>query len=152
MSLSTEPNRRAMPGGREPVVVNQRKPLIMNVDDDLQCRRFAKDVIERAGYGFVGASSGSECLTLLHLVYPRIILLDIMMPEMDGYETCRRVRLNFPMVRSRIIYLSALNSLEDISRALGTDADDYVVKPFDPARLRERIQHWLREGPRPTDL
>jgi two-component system cell cycle response regulator len=77
--------------------------------------------------------------------------MDIMMSEMDGYETCRRIRLNFRLVHARIIYVSALNSLEDISRALGTDADDYVVKPYTPERLRERIQHWLKEGPRLPD-
>ena len=49
---------------------------------------------------------------------------------------------------TRIIYVTALGSPEDVTRALGTDADDYIVKPYRPERLRERIQHWLREGPR----
>ena len=49
---------------------------------------------------------------------------------------------------ARIIYVTALGSPEDVTRALGTDADDYIVKPYRPERLRERIQHWLREGPR----
>lgn len=122
--------------------------LIMCVDDDLQCRRIAKEVIEHAGYRFIAANSGQECLDLLQKVNPRIILLDIMMPEMDGFETCRRIRLRYPLLRARIVYVTALSSAEDVTRALGTDADDYIVKPYRPTRLRERIQHWLREGPR----
>lgn len=141
----------AATGGQQRQVVSARRPLVMCVDDDQHARQVAKSVIERAGYAFVGVSSGPECLTVLHRVNPRIILMDIMMPEMDGYETCRRIRLNHRLVLARVIYVSGLNSLEDISRALGTDADDYVVKPYTAERLRDRIQHWLREGPREPD-
>lgn len=129
-----------------------RGGLIMYVDDDMQCRQLAKEVIEHAGFGFIAASSGAECLKLLQRTNPRIILLDIMMPAMDGYETCRRIRINFPLLRARIIYVSALSSPDDVTRALGTDADDYIVKPYRPDRLRERIIYWLREGPRQVEL
>ncbi|MGD9536444.1 MAG: response regulator [Alphaproteobacteria bacterium] len=125
-----------------------RGALVLCVDDDATSRHVTKELIERAGHGFLGVGSGAECLALLQRTNPRIILLDIIMPEMDGYETCRRIRLHFPLLRARIIYLTALGSPEDVTRALGTDADDYLVKPYRPERLRERIQHWLREGPR----
>ena len=125
-----------------------RGALIMCIDDDAHSRHVTRDVIEHAGHGFLGVGSGAECLALLQRTNPRIILLDIIMPEMDGYETCRRIRLHYPLLRARIIYVTALGSPEDVTRALGTDADDYIVKPYRAERLRERIQHWLREGPR----
>lgn len=151
MSAETEIDRSGAAVAQRPLVHSVRRPLVMCVDDDVNHRRIAKTVVEQSGYAFVGLSSGAECLTMLHRVKPRIILMDIMMPEMDGYETCRRIRLNFRLVLARIIYVSALNSLEDISRALGSDADDYIVKPYTAERLRDRIQHWLREGPREPD-
>lgn len=70
--------------------------LVMCVDDDMQCRRIAKEVVEHASHSFIAANSGPECLKLLQKMNPRIILLDVMMPEMDGYEVCRRIKMNFP--------------------------------------------------------
>jgi DNA-binding response OmpR family regulator len=128
------------------VIAGHRGALIMCVDDDQASRHAAKLVVERAGYGFMGVRSGSECVSLLARVSPRIILLDIMMAGMDGYETCRRIRIDYPLLGARVIYVSVLGSSDDVTRALGTEADDYIVKPFRAEHLRERIQHWLREG------
>lgn len=137
---------RQVHGTTRLATATHRGALVMCVDDEVESRQAAKIVVEQAGYGFIGVRSGPECLSLLARINPRIILLDIIMPEMDGYETCRRIRINYPMLGARIIYVSALGSPDDVTRALGTEADDYIVKPFRAERLQERIQHWLREG------
>jgi len=106
MPLNAEARQAGDAGeAQRSVAHTARRPLIMCVDDEIHCRRAAKSVVERAGFAFIGVNSGTECLTLLHRVNPRVILMDIMMPEMDGYETCRRIRLNFRLVHARIIYI-----------------------------------------------
>ncbi len=70
-----------------------------------------------------------------------------MMPEVDGFEICRRIRSDFPLLKAPIIFLTSLNSPEDVVLGMGTGGDDYLVKPVQPALLRRRIDHWIRKGP-----
>jgi two-component system KDP operon response regulator KdpE len=97
--------------------------------------------LEREGYKVIRASNGKEGLRLLTKNQPDLILLDIMMPEVDGWETCRRIRdiSNVP-----IIMLTAKSQEIDVVRGLEMGADDYVTKPFDLSELRARIQALLR--------
>jgi CheY-like chemotaxis protein len=120
--------------------------LIMGVDDDAVNMRLIREIVEVMGHTFLGATNGADALRLLYRVSPKLILLDVMMPEMDGYEACRRIRQEFPLLRAPIIFLTALNSPEDVARGLGAQGNDYVIKPFTPDRLRQRITHWLRVG------
>jgi CheY-like chemotaxis protein len=118
--------------------------LIMGVDDDAVNMRLIREIVEVMGHTFLGATNGTDELRLLYRVSPKLILLDVMMPEMDGYEACRRIRQELPLLRAPIIFLTALNSPEDVARGLGAQGNDYVIKPFTPGRLRQRINHWLR--------
>ncbi len=125
--------------------------LIMGVDDDSTNLQFLRTVVEGMGYPFIGAISGVECLRMLYRVEPTVILLDVMMPEVDGFETCRRIRSDFPHLKAPIIFLTALNSPEDVVLGIGASGDDYLVKPVQPGVLRERLDYWIRKGPTQPD-
>jgi two-component system KDP operon response regulator KdpE len=99
--------------------------------------------LEREGYEVIQAANGKEGLRHLARSQPDLVLLDIMMPEVNGWETCRRIReiSNVP-----IIMLTARSQEMDIVRGLKMGADDYVTKPFDLSELRARIRALLRRS------
>jgi DNA-binding response OmpR family regulator len=112
--------------------------LIMVVDDDPNLRRIYHDVLTANGYSVVLAKSGEECLSLLHRTLPKVIVLDIMMPEMDGIETCRRARKmvgeNVP-----ILFLTAADAMETVRSCLEAGGDDYLMKQGSPSAMVERV-------------
>ncbi len=126
--------------------VTREGSLILGVDDDPVNMRLIREIVEVMGHTFLGPANGADALRLLYRIHPKLILLDVMMPEMDGYETCRRIRAEFPLMRMPIVFLTALNSPEDVARGLGAEGNDYLIKPFTPDRLRQRVNHWLRSG------
>jgi DNA-binding response OmpR family regulator len=112
--------------------------LIMVVDDDANLRRIYHDVLTANGYSVIVAKSGEECLALLHRTVPKVLVLDIMMPEMDGIETCKRAR---KMVGETvpILFLTAADSMETIRACLEAGGDDYLMKQGSPAAVVERV-------------
>lgn len=114
---------------------------LLLIDDSQDIQKLVGMYLEGEGYEVVQASSGREGLRQLTKNRPDLVLLDIMMPEVDGWETCRRIRevSNVP-----VIILTAKSQEKDVVRGLETGADDYVTKPFDPAELRARIESLLR--------
>lgn len=136
-----EPRSATMAGG-------VRSGVILSVDDDPLNIKLTKALVEGLGYLFIGASSGTEALQMLQTVKPQVILLDIMMPGMDGFETCRRIRQMFQGAGPRVIYLTARNMVDDVKHALETDADDYLVKPLQMSVLDTRLRHWMSQLPR----
>ncbi len=114
---------------------------LLLIDDSQDMQKLVGMFLERDGYEVIRASNGKEGLRQLARSQPDLILLDIMMPEVDGWETCRRIREVSPIP---IIMLTAKSQERDIVRGLEMGADDYVTKPFDPSELRARIQSLLR--------
>jgi two-component system KDP operon response regulator KdpE len=114
---------------------------LLLIDDSQDMQKLVGLFLERDGYTVIQASNGREGLRLLAKHQPDLVLLDIMMPEVDGWEACRRIRevSNIP-----VIMLTAKSQESDIVRGLELGADDYVTKPFDPSELRARIQSLLR--------
>jgi signal transduction histidine kinase len=93
---------------------------------------------------FVPASSGEEALEVAPHLRPDIILLDIMMPGLDGYETCRQLRARTDLSSTKILMVSAKGSTVDRLEGYAVGADDYVVKPFDPDELLAKVRVYLR--------
>jgi DNA-binding response OmpR family regulator len=116
---------------------------ILVVDDDPAIRKFVKANLEAREYQVLLAVDGDEALILLDNAMPDLILLDIMMPKLDGFEVCRRVRewSNIP-----IIMLSAREGETDKVRCLDCGADDYLTKPFSLKELLSRIKAVLRRA------
>lgn len=117
---------------------------ILLVDDEQDIIEFIRYNLEKEGYTVYTADNGKKAIELAQKVMPHLILLDVMMPEMDGIETCRELR-NMPEFKSTLIaFLTARN--EDYSQIAGFDvgADDYITKPIKPRVLISRIKALLR--------
>ena len=117
--------------------------LVLAVDDAPDILFLVHKLAERAGYAFVGAGSGAECLTLAERRVPSFILLDVQMPEMTGYETARRLRQNPSLAQVPIGFLTARKTVEDVVEGINAGGNDFIIKPFDGDRLIERIRHWI---------
>lgn len=123
-----------------------RKILI--IEDEQRMRNLLSLYLAPAGYASVEASSGAEALNYLQNNSCDLIILDVMMPDMDGWETCSKIR-EFSDVP--IIMLTARTDKADIIKGLGTGADDYITKPFDSGELLARIEAVFRRTKQPED-
>ncbi len=121
---------------------DNRSKVVLGVDDDPTNLEFLKLTLMAGGYSFVGASNGEQCISLVLRVPPRLILLDVQMPGMDGYETCRRLRQMESLDSVPISFLTARKSREDVRMGLASGGNDFIVKPFLRDRLLERVRHW----------
>jgi DNA-binding response OmpR family regulator len=119
------------------------RPAVLLVDDDLTLLSVLSRRVARAGYDTRTASSGAEALKLLEHSWPALLVVDLMMPGMDGFELCRRIK---QLADLPIIVLSAVDDAEAKVSALELYAEDYVTKPFDPDELVARIQRVLRRA------
>lgn len=115
---------------------------VMLIDDDESLHVLMRRIVEDAGYAFCAAFDGEEGLTLLAGEKPDLLLLDVMMPGMNGFEVCRRMREDGR--RIPIIFLSAKNDIVDKSIGFRAGGDDYVTKPFDATELILRIEAHIR--------
>lgn len=122
------------------------KPKILVVDDDPLMRRIVTQSLERAAYELMEAESGVSGIQCAIEQHPDLILLDVMMPEMDGFEVIRRLRMH-PMTQGvPIILLTALGEMSEKVYGMQLGADDYMTKPFDPRELRARVQAHLKRS------
>lgn len=115
---------------------------IMLIDDDSSLQLALRHVISEAGYSFCCAGDGREGLALLEQEHPDLLLLDVMMPGMNGYNVCTKLREKGH--RIPIIFLSAKGDIVDKSIGFKAGGDDYLVKPFDNSELLLRIEAHLR--------
>ena len=116
------------------------KPVIFIAEDDEHISFLLKFLLERQGYLVESAEDGFKFLDLVkESLPPNVILLDMMLPYVDGYEPIRQVRLQERWKHIPIIALSALTNEDDIVRAFRAGANDYVTKPFQPQELIVRI-------------
>ncbi|GIK28917.1 MAG: response regulator transcription factor [Anaerolineae bacterium] len=118
---------------------------VLIVDDDETTLRVLELLLARAGYEVVRAGSAEDGLRKAYRFQPDIVLLDVNMPQMDGWEMCHRLR---EMSDVPILFLAASASSEDVVRGLELGADDFIAKPFDPQELLARIKAHLRRAPR----
>ena len=121
----------------------ESKPKLLLVDDDTALLKTLQTYFLRSGYEVSSASSGTEGLRELYKFHPDLVILDIMMPQMDGWETCRRIR---EMSNVPIIILTARSQETDRIIGLRLGADDYVGKPFSVKELEARVEAVLRRA------
>jgi adenylate cyclase len=118
-------------------------PLILVVDDLAQNVRLLEAVLSPKGFRVAAASSGEQALDVLSKEHPDVVVLDILMPGMDGYEVCRRIRQDPGTAFLPVIMITASGEEEKI-RAIEAGADDFVSKPFDQAELLARVRSLVR--------
>ena len=121
--------------------MDNHKEKILVVDDEASIRRILETRLSMIGYTVVTAADGDEALAVYKKELPNLIILDIMMPKLDGYGVCQEIRKDSDIP---IIMLTALGDVADRITGLELGADDYVVKPFSPKELEARIKAILR--------
>jgi two-component system phosphate regulon response regulator PhoB len=119
---------------------------VLVVDDDADIRVTVEETLKLAGYDAGGAPSGAAALAEVNRQLPDLVLLDWMLPDIDGPEVCRRLRLAPDTARVPIVFLTARTDEEARVRGLALGADDYIVKPFSVQELLLRIRAVLRRA------
>ena len=119
---------------------------ILVVDDDPDIARFVEVNLRSAGYDVSVASDGEEALEKAGVLRPDLVLLDVMMPRIDGFEVAHRLRRNPQTANTSIIMLTAKALATDKVLGLTAGADDYIIKPFDPIELLARVKGTLRRA------
>jgi len=122
------------------------KAKILIVDDDPTAVEAVEDVLTVGGHQVFSANNGEDALRLAEELQPDLIFLDVKMPEMDGFEVCRRLRENPKTSRVPIIMLTGQSSMEEKVKGLECGADDYLTKPFQRMELEARVKVLLRRA------
>ncbi len=133
-----------------PSSLEQNAPrLILIVDDESRMRRFIRMNMELEGFQVLEAENGIAALEKIRQFTPDLVIMDVMMPEMDGFETLRLLR---EISTVPVVLLTVKSDEEDKVQGLGLGADDYVTKPFSPRELSSRVNAVLRraEWPAPS--
>ncbi|HVM07098.1 MAG TPA: response regulator [Acidimicrobiales bacterium] len=130
-------------GGREAVLV---------VDDDIDIARYVELNLSLEGFGVHVAHDGEEAVRKALVLRPEVVLLDVMMPGLDGYEVCRRIRSDARTSHAAVIMLTAKTLSADTVLGLTAGADDYIAKPFDPPELVARVRAALRRARQLRDV
>jgi predicted signal transduction protein with EAL and GGDEF domain len=125
---------------------------VLVVDDDRFMRVLARDALEEAGFAVAQAANGSEALQALEELSPSLILLDLNMPEVDGFTTCREIRRRERSDPTPILVLTAANDQESVDRAYEAGATDFSVKPVNWPLLAHRVRYLLRASRAFSDL
>ncbi len=125
---------------------------ILAVDDDATSRKILDRVLARAGFRVVMADSGISALEILSRTNPDLILLDVMMPGMDGYELCAELQANPDTADIPVIFITALGEQHDKTRGFALGAVDYVTKPIQPQTLSQVVGAQLKTSQRWKNL
>jgi len=122
-------------------VMNNKNDTILVIDDEPDLLSLVERILEPEGYDVVSAVNGIFGLNLVGQAEPDLILLDIMMPDMDGLATLREIRQSS---ETPVIVITGIRDTESLEQAFVLGADDYILKPFRPAELVARIKTKLR--------
>jgi DNA-binding response OmpR family regulator len=125
--------------------IAQEKPVIVAVDDSREMLDILKNVVAGAGYRFFGASNANQCMRLVRDVAPDLILLDIQMPEVDGFDLCRQIRAVAACQHVPIAFVTARRTAQDVKAGIAAGGNDFITKPFDPRNLLARIERWVKQ-------
>lgn len=123
--------------------INKQNEIILIIDDSPNNLELAGSILESVGYDVVPSSSGAEALQILAHIKPDLILIDIMMPEMDGIEVCKKIKQIENIKDIPIIFLTALSETENIIKAFTTGGVDYITKPFFKEEFLARIKNHI---------
>ena len=119
------------------------KAKVLVVDDEPNILMSLEFLMRKSGYEVYIARDGAEAMQLVHEQHPSVLVLDIMMPEVDGYEVCRLIKTNPGLAQIKVIFLSAKSKEADIDRGYAAGADLYLTKPFSTKELVKRIQEFI---------
>jgi DNA-binding response OmpR family regulator len=139
--MSTPPT-----SGAETPAEDDARPAVLMVEDDEEVRQLLRLTLERGPYRLLEASDGEQGLAMARRWRPKLILLDVQLPGIDGLEVCRRVKADPELRGARVLMLSAAASQTDRDRGADAGADGYLTKPFGPLALLNRITAEIEGG------
>ena len=114
------------------------------VDDEAANVRLLKTMLTREGYSVVTASDGEEALAMVASEQPDLVVMDVLMPELSGYDVCERIKHNPATRLTPVVLITALHEREDKIRGINAGADDFLTKPVDPHELKARARSLVR--------
>ena len=123
---------------------NRKKALILIVDDDLATRLLMRASLEKSGFQVTEAENGLVALDVYKQMSPDAILMDVMMPKLDGFDTCREIRKIKGGEHIPILMVTGLEDIEAIHRCYDSGATDFITKPINWAILNYRVKYMLR--------
>jgi signal transduction histidine kinase len=126
------------------LLIPGRTPIALVADDDLIIRMFAREALEQAGWIVAEAHNGREAWTAFQQHSPDVVLLDVMMPEMDGFATCAALRRLPTGEHTPILIMTGLDDFDSITKAYDAGATDFIVKPLNAMLLTHRIRYMVR--------
>ena len=115
----------------------------MAVDDSPDVLAILNAIIGEQGYRFVCARLGDQCLRLVQEMRPDLIFLDVNLPDIDGFELCRRIRSMPHHAKAPIVFLTSRHTSEDVKAAIQGGGNDFIAKPFDAKTITSRINRWF---------
>lgn len=119
------------------------KPTILLVDDEQKVLDLITFRLQHLGYHVVSTNNGEDAISLVEEQRPDLIILDVTMPGVDGLTVCSRLKKSERFGAIPILMLTARSDVEDVNKAMAAGADDYIVKPYDPAVLQVKLQRYL---------
>ena len=122
------------------------KKKILVVDDEPNILKLVSFILTSKDYEVIGASSGAECISKAKSEKPDMIVLDVMMPKMDGFETASRLKSDAATRSIPILMLSSKAQFEDKMKGIDSGAMDYITKPFEKDELLQKIKEFLEES------
>lgn len=128
------------------------KPLVLVADDDENMRLLVRESLEPAGFDVDEAENGIEALSAFERSRPDIVLLDVMMPEMDGFAACSQLRSRPGGAHVPVLMVTGLDDVESINRAYDVGATDFITKPIKWANLKHHVRYMLRAAHAMVDL
>ena len=132
-----------MTGTADPNTSAAAEPRILLVDDNTNNLQVLRETLDGLGYKLLIAKNGKSALEIVRKAGPDLILLDIMMPDMDGYEVCRKLKAAASTQHIPVIFLTAMADAEDEAKGLSLGAVDYITKPINPELVRARVRNHL---------
>ena len=131
---------------------NQAKPLVLIVDDDRTMRSLLNLAMEEEGYQVLEAENGEQCLSEYAHFQPDLILLDAIMPDIDGFSCCEKIRRLPEGKRIPILMVTVLDDQDSVEQAFSAGATDYITKPIHWSVLSQRVRRLLKDNQTWTDL
>jgi len=128
------------------IVPSEKKVKVLIVDDDKNVLTIIREALGYEPFEILEAENGKEALGMAFTHSPDILVMDIMMPHMDGYQVCKELKKHEYTKTIPIIILSAKSSVDDKLKAMNLNINDYIVKPFDPRELKARIKMVLNQS------
>jgi CheY-like chemotaxis protein len=119
------------------------KKLVLHIEDERDIRKMIALSLETLGVETMGADDGPEGIKIAKREKPDLILLDVRMPTLDGFETCAELRKVPALAKTPILMLTALSQMKDVERAMAQGADGYLLKPIEVPKLRQKVAQAL---------